>query len=241
MKQGILTKGRPQVLMSKGHSCYRPRRTGERKRKSVRGCIVDADIRVLAVTVVKKGEKEIEGLTNDEKPRRLGPKRASKIRKYFQIKNDKDNKEQAKVLVRKFAVRRTWDTAGGKKRTKAPKIQRIITESRLRSKNIQKREKKDRILRTQKAQDEYKKFLEEWRIRKASKKSADIARKKSSVDQTAANTKPAATTQKPVATKVQAKTDTKKQNQPVATTTTTNNKTQKTSAPTQTQTKKDTK
>lgn len=69
--------------MSKGHSCYRPRRTGERKRKTVRGCIVDADIRVLSVSVVKKGEKEIEGLTNDDKPRRLGPKRASKIRKYF--------------------------------------------------------------------------------------------------------------------------------------------------------------
>jgi small subunit ribosomal protein S6e len=69
--------------MVKGHSCYRPRRTGERKRKTVRGCIVDSDIRVLAVSIVKKGEKEIEGLTNDEKPRRLGPKRASKIRKYF--------------------------------------------------------------------------------------------------------------------------------------------------------------
>jgi small subunit ribosomal protein S6e len=47
--------------MVKGHSCYRPRRTGERKRKTVRGCIVDADIRVLAVSVVKKGEKEIDG------------------------------------------------------------------------------------------------------------------------------------------------------------------------------------
>jgi hypothetical protein len=47
--------------MSKGHSCYRPRRTGERKRKTVRGCIVDSDIRVLAVSIVKKGEKDIEG------------------------------------------------------------------------------------------------------------------------------------------------------------------------------------
>lgn len=47
--------------MTKGHSCYRPRRTGERKRKSVRGCIVDADIRVLAVSIVKKGVNEIEG------------------------------------------------------------------------------------------------------------------------------------------------------------------------------------
>jgi len=36
MKQGILTAQRVQLLFSKGHSCYRPRRAGERKRKSVR-------------------------------------------------------------------------------------------------------------------------------------------------------------------------------------------------------------
>lgn len=222
--------------MTKGHSCYRPRRTGERKRKSVRGCIVDSDIRVLAVTIVKKGEKEIEGLTNDEKPRRLGPKRASKIRKYFQIKNDKDNKEQAKVLVTKFAVRRTWETASGKKRQKAPKVQRIITESRLRSKKIQKKEKNDRILKTQKAQDEYKKFLEEWRARKASKKSADIARKKSSMDQAAA----AKTAQKPATTtaaQTKQAAQPNKQKTPATTTAATQKKTQ---APT-TQPKKDTK
>jgi len=59
-------------------------------------------------------------------------------------------------------------------------------------------------LRTTKAQDEYKKFLEEWRNRKASKRSADIARKKSSVDQTAANQKAATTgTQKPATTGTQ--------------------------------------
>lgn len=40
MRQGILYKGRVRILVSKGHKCYRPRRTGERKRKSVRGCIV---------------------------------------------------------------------------------------------------------------------------------------------------------------------------------------------------------
>uniref|UniRef100_A0A2K6T2Y0 Small ribosomal subunit protein eS6 n=1 Tax=Saimiri boliviensis boliviensis TaxID=39432 RepID=A0A2K6T2Y0_SAIBB len=34
MKQGVLTHGRVRLLLSKGHSCYRPRRTGERKRKS---------------------------------------------------------------------------------------------------------------------------------------------------------------------------------------------------------------
>ena len=42
MKQGVLTHGQVCLLLSKGHSCYRPRRTGERKSKSVRGCIVDA-------------------------------------------------------------------------------------------------------------------------------------------------------------------------------------------------------
>lgn len=41
--------------MSKGHSCYRPRRDGERKRKSVRGCIVDANLSVLALVIVRKG------------------------------------------------------------------------------------------------------------------------------------------------------------------------------------------
>lgn len=42
--------------MGEGHSCYRTRRSGERKRKTVRGCIVGPDIRTLAVTITKKGE-----------------------------------------------------------------------------------------------------------------------------------------------------------------------------------------
>uniref|UniRef100_A0A674C4Q8 Small ribosomal subunit protein eS6 n=1 Tax=Salmo trutta TaxID=8032 RepID=A0A674C4Q8_SALTR len=68
-------------MTSRGHSCYRPRRTGERKRKSVRGCIVDANLSVLNLVIIKKGEKDIPGLTDSTVPRRLGPKRASKIRK----------------------------------------------------------------------------------------------------------------------------------------------------------------
>ena len=80
MKQGVLTQSRVRLLLSKGHSCYRPRKTGERKRKSVRGCIVDGNLSVLSVIIVKKGEAEIPGLTDNTIPRRLGPKRASKIR-----------------------------------------------------------------------------------------------------------------------------------------------------------------
>ncbi|VCX05663.1 unnamed protein product [Gulo gulo] len=34
-KQGVLIHGCVHLLLSKGHSCYRPRRTGERKHKSV--------------------------------------------------------------------------------------------------------------------------------------------------------------------------------------------------------------
>uniref|UniRef100_A0A915I7Y0 Small ribosomal subunit protein eS6 n=1 Tax=Romanomermis culicivorax TaxID=13658 RepID=A0A915I7Y0_ROMCU len=54
MKQGVLTNQRVRLLLSKGHSCYRPRRDGERKRKSVRGCIVDANLSVLSLVVIKK-------------------------------------------------------------------------------------------------------------------------------------------------------------------------------------------
>uniref|UniRef100_A0A673V7G0 Small ribosomal subunit protein eS6 n=1 Tax=Suricata suricatta TaxID=37032 RepID=A0A673V7G0_SURSU len=79
MKQGVLTHGRVRLLLSKGHSCYRPRRTGERKRKSVPGCIVDANLSVFNLVIVKKGEKDIPGLTDTTVPRRLGPKRASRI------------------------------------------------------------------------------------------------------------------------------------------------------------------
>ncbi len=55
MKQGVLTTGRVRLLLAKGQSCFRPRRTGERKRKSVRGCIVDSNLAVLNLVVVKKG------------------------------------------------------------------------------------------------------------------------------------------------------------------------------------------
>merc|ERR1711909_110746 len=77
MKQGVLTAGRVRLLLGKGHKCYRQRRTGERKRRSVRGCIVDAQLSVLNLAIVKKGDNDIPGLTDTSLPKRLGPKRAS--------------------------------------------------------------------------------------------------------------------------------------------------------------------
>jgi len=44
------------------------------------------------------GEQEIPGLTDTTIPRRLGPKRASKIRKLFNLKKEDD--------VRQYVVRR---------------------------------------------------------------------------------------------------------------------------------------
>ncbi|BGP58500.1 hypothetical protein JCM8202_001165 [Rhodotorula sphaerocarpa] len=125
LKQGVLVPHRVRLLLSKGHSCYRPRRTGERKRKSVRGCIVGPDVRALHLVVVKQGEQDIPGLTDQVLPKRLGPKRATKIRRFFNLDKSDD--------VRKFVIRRevVSKKEGAKPYTKAPKIQRLVTPQRL--------------------------------------------------------------------------------------------------------------
>mgnify|MGYP003888502371 FL=1 len=113
---------------------YRPRRTGERKRKSVRGCICGPDLAVIALKVLVKGPGEIAGLTDAQRPRRLGPKRASHIRAAFALRKQDD--------VRKYVVRREIKR-GDKTFYKAPKIQRIITEKRIRRNVVNRREKKE--------------------------------------------------------------------------------------------------
>merc|ERR1711990_1106174 len=126
MMQGVLCPDRVRLLLRKGSKCYRQRRTGEMKRKSVRGCIVAHDLSVLNLVVVKKGEQQIPGLTDEEKPIRLGPKRVSKIRKLFNLGEGDD--------VRQFVVRRKITTKGGKEYQKAPKIQRLVTPVQLQRK-----------------------------------------------------------------------------------------------------------
>ena len=90
MKQGVMHPTRVRLLLADGHSCYRPRRTGERKRKSVRGCIVGMDLSVLALSIVKQGDAELPGLTDTVHPKRLGPKRATKIRRFFGLSKEDD-------------------------------------------------------------------------------------------------------------------------------------------------------
>merc|ERR1712203_778778 len=121
MKQGILTNGPVRLLLKEGHSCYRPRRNGERKRKSVRGCIVDGNLAVLNLAIVKKGEAEIPGLTDNTIPRRLGPKRASKIRKLFNLTKDDD--------VCQYVIRRPLPAKEGEKnRLAAAEYAKILAQ-----------------------------------------------------------------------------------------------------------------
>jgi len=140
MKQGILTNQRVRILFRDGMSCFRIRKRGERKRKSIRGCIVSADLSVLNLVIVKKGDAEIEGLTNVNKPRRLGPKRATRIRRLFNLDKNDD--------VRKFVIRRKIEKDGKKPVFKAPKIQRLVTPRRLQHKRQQKAVKRQRYEKT---------------------------------------------------------------------------------------------
>merc|ERR1711976_73762 len=170
MKQGVLTPGRVRLLLSKGHSCYRPRRTGERKRKSVRGCIVDGNLSVLSMIIVKKGDNEIPGLTDITKPRRLGPKRASKIRKLFNLTKD-DN-------VCQYVIKRPLPQKEGKKqRYKAPKVQRLVTSVMLQRKRHRLALKRRTAEKNRQAAAEYAKILAQRQ--KEEKEAKEMRRKRS--------------------------------------------------------------
>ena len=190
MKQGVLLPHRVKLLLADGHSCYRPRRTGERKRKSIRGCIIGPDIAVLSVVIVKKGDEEIAGLTDEVLPKRLGPKRATKIRKFFNLGKEDD--------VRKYVVRRevTSKKENAKPYTKAwvydsifqlypmvltcyrirPKIQRLVTPSRLQRRRHLNSIKKRRIERQKEEKVEYDALL----AKRVAEKKAKVAAIKAS-------------------------------------------------------------
>jgi len=170
MKQGVLTNQRVRLLLSKGHSCYRPRRTGERKRKSVRGCVVDGNLAVLAMAIVKKGDADIPGLTDNTVPRRLGPKRASKIRKLFNLDKLDD--------VREYVIKRPLPQKEGKKQKfKAPKIQRLVTPAVLQRKRHKVALKRRRSEKNRLAAAEYSKILAQRQ--KEAKEARELKRKRS--------------------------------------------------------------
>ncbi|KAM7209457.1 Ribosomal protein S6e domain containing protein [Naviculisporaceae sp. PSN 640] len=173
MKQGVIAPNRVRLLLSDGHSCYRPRRSGERKRKSVRGCIVGNDLSVLALAIVKTGEQEIPGLTDTVHPKRLGPKRATKIRRFFGLSKDDD--------VRKYVIRREVQPKGeGKKPyTKAPRIQRLVTPQRLQHKRHRIALKRRQAEKVKDEANEYAAILAK-RVAEAKAQKADARKRRAS-------------------------------------------------------------
>ncbi|CEF66438.1 40S ribosomal protein S6 [Strongyloides ratti] len=161
MKQGVLTNERVRLLLSKGQSCYRPRRAGERKRKSVRGCIYDANLSVIAAIIVKKGDNEIPGLTDVSVPKKLGPKRASKIRKLFNLTKEDD--------VLKYVLPRTVSNG---KRVVKPRVQRLITSDRLKRQAKRLAEKKARTVKRKEEALAYQKVLAKFAKEKQAEKAA---------------------------------------------------------------------
>jgi len=162
MKQGVLVNGRVRLLLARGTLGFQKwrGRSGERRRKSVRGCIIGQDIAVLHLVVLKKGEAEIPGLTDTTVPRRLGPKRASKIRKLFNLTKDDD--------VRKHVIRRKIEKKG-KTYYKAPKIQRLVTPIRLQRKRMYKLHQRQAREKSKSEAEAYKALLDSRRADKKRK------------------------------------------------------------------------
>jgi|EP00945_MAST-04E_sp_MAST-4E-sp1_P001316 small subunit ribosomal protein S6e len=172
MKQGVLAQKRVRLLLHEGASCYRSRRRGMRKRKSVRGCIVGADISILNLVVVAKGEADVAGLTDEAQPRRLGPKRANKIRKLFALSKEDD--------VRKFVVSRTVTKKNGKTYVKRPKIQRLVTPLTLQRKRALAAGKKKKLAQSRADAADYARLFAQRQREARQSRLSEIAKRRSS-------------------------------------------------------------
>jgi len=176
MKQGVLANSRVKLLINRGECGLQKWRVkpGARKRRSIRGCIVGHDISVLNVVITQEGEDKLEGLTDHTVPRRLGPKRASKIRKLFNLGRDDD--------VRKFVIRRQLPEKGEKKaRSKAPKIQRLVTPITLERKRRKLAVMRTRRVKSREEREAYQHLLDRRRIVRGQHKKASATRKQLAV------------------------------------------------------------
>ncbi|KAF0725186.1 hypothetical protein AaE_009720 [Aphanomyces astaci] len=122
--------------------------------------------------------KQVAGLTDGHIPRRLGPKRASNIRKLFNLTKEDD--------VRKYVIRRKFDSKTGKKNDKAPKIQRLVTprtlhhKAQIAAKIVTQREKVKRDaaeysrLYTQRVKEQKERRASEVAKRRSSRKASEV-------------------------------------------------------------------
>ena len=113
MLQGILCNNRIGLLLKKCHKNFNPKRKGHKKRKNVRGCIVGPDIKMLHLIILKKGVNDLPGITDGNEPRRLGPKRANRIRRLYGAERGAD---VTKLVIRRPIIK------NDRTHYKAPKI-----------------------------------------------------------------------------------------------------------------------
>eukprot|EP00441_Pelagodinium_beii_P046675 CAMPEP_0197620950 /NCGR_PEP_ID=MMETSP1338-20131121/1635_1 /TAXON_ID=43686 ORGANISM="Pelagodinium beii, Strain RCC1491" /NCGR_SAMPLE_ID=MMETSP1338 /ASSEMBLY_ACC=CAM_ASM_000754 /LENGTH=231 /DNA_ID=CAMNT_0043190261 /DNA_START=101 /DNA_END=796 /DNA_ORIENTATION=+ len=179
MMQGVLTNRRVRLLLNKDSKLYRPRRKGERKKKSVRGCIVGADLATLnlVITEVKEGALPIPGLTDVQIPRRLGPKRVGKIRALFGLSKDDD--------VRQYVLGREFTNKKGKRVVKKPKIQRLVTPTVLQRKRRILSHKIKAIQASRQAAQEYARLFAQRAKERRESERARSSRRRSSRRQSA--------------------------------------------------------
>jgi small subunit ribosomal protein S6e len=179
MKNGVLTQERRRLLLKKGQSGYRfnkyTDRVGSRTRKTVRGCVVSPDIKMLNIKITKIGKNPIAGLSNlDESiPKRLAPKRANKILKEFGLleiynkkKQTSEERKTLRYMITKFANKREVTTGNGKVYTKRPKVQRLITPIRLRRKSVLKKIKEANVKYTSEQKKSYEESYKKLKNRK---------------------------------------------------------------------------
>jgi small subunit ribosomal protein S6e len=115
---------------------------------------------------VKKGEKEIAGVTDVDRPNRLQMKRRSKLAKFFNLDKKVDD-------VCRYVAHRTIQR-GDKTFWKAPKVQRLLTEKRIRRKTIRNNAKKASSEASKQSAAKYEKLLSQFvKERKAARKASE--------------------------------------------------------------------
>lgn len=165
------------------------------------------DLSVLNLVIVKKGDNDLPGLTDIEKPRMRGPKRASKIRKLFNLTKEDDVRKYVNTYRRTFTnskgssstvslqyfnsflsitihVHLVSETSfmfvmAGKKVSKAPKIQRLVTPLTLQRKRARIADKKKRIVKAKSESADYQKLLASRLKEQREKRSESLAKKRS--------------------------------------------------------------
>ena len=138
------------------------------------------DLSVLNLVIVKKGENDLPGLTDTEKPRMRGPKRASKIRKLFNLKKEDDVRTYVNTYRRKFTNKK------GKEVSKAPKIQRLVTPLTLQRKRARIADKKKKIAKANSDAADYQKLLASRLKEQRDRRSESLAKKRSRLSSAAA-------------------------------------------------------